>query len=400
MLKRLIMGEQKMLSGIRILDFSAYLPGPYATQRLADLGAEVIKIEPLHGEPARDFGVQYEGNGLIFLANNRNKKSIAINLKNQLGRQIALDLIAKSDVLVESFRPGVMKKLGLDYETLKSLNSKLIYCSITGFGQDTTFRLLGSHDLNYMAMSGVLAQLKDQNGKPVQPTTTLADFVGGQTASEAILAALLKRERIGEGSYLDLALADSITSMMTNHVLISQMTGEKYGVPELSGNLVCYSLYETGDGKYVSLAALEPKFWRNFCEAVGRDEWIPYHNLKTDEQSIVYQEIKNLFLSKTRKEWQQFGLAVDCCLAPVLEADELINHAYFNERRQITKTKWGHHQVKTTSSTNIDETVPPIVSEQAEEILQDLLHYSPPQIETFFEKGVVKKGENVDKPVS
>lgn len=389
-----------MLKGIRVLDFSAYLPGPYATQRLADLGAEVIKIEPLNGDPARTLGAQVDGEGLIFLANNRNKKSIAINLKEECGKQVALDLISKSDVIVESFRPGVMQKLGLDYKTLKVINPRLIYCAILGYGSNTSFRSLGSHDLNYMAISGVLSQLKDQNGRPVIPMTTFADFIGGQAASEAILAALLKRERTNEGSYLELALADTVTNMMTNHVLIQQMTGEKYGLPEISGKLVCYTIYETSDGKYVSLGALEPKFWINFCKAVERDKWISYHYSTTDEQNIIYQEIKNLFLSKTREEWQQFGMAVDCCLAPVLEVDELMNHPYYRERNQITKTKWGHHQVKTTLYSTQNETYPPQLSEQAVEILQDILHYSPQQVQSYFQTGIIKKGGKADDEYS
>jgi alpha-methylacyl-CoA racemase len=380
-----------MLTGIRIIDFSAYLPGPYATLRLATLGAEVIKIEPLSGDPARNMGAQKDGNGLLFLANNRNKKSIAINIKEREGQQIVHRLVSKADVVIESFRPGVMGKLGLDYESLKMITPTLIYCSISGYGQDTSFRSLGSHDLNYMAVSGVLAQMKDQNGMPIQPTTTFADLFGGNAACEAILGALFQRERTKKGCYIDLSLTDTITGMIASHLFIYQMTDEKYGVPELSGMLVCYSLYETSDHKYVSLAALEPKFWANFCKSVGKEDWLPAQFSATDEQNDVFQGVKKVFLSKTRDEWQQFNMTVDCCLAPVLETNELSQFSYFKERKLITKSKWGDDHVKTTPfPINRAETYPPYLGEHTKEILTKILEFSPQQIDIWIKKGIIK----------
>ena len=179
-----------MLTGVRIIDFTNYLPGPFASLRLAELGAEVIKVESLAGDPARTTGREKDSDDPIFRANNRNKQSITLNLKNDQGRNIALRLIEKADVVIESFRPKVMGKLGLDYEAVVKIKPDIVYCSITGFGNDGEISSQGSHDLNYLAVSGVLAQLKDQYGKPIHPTTTLADYFGGFATSEKVLAAL------------------------------------------------------------------------------------------------------------------------------------------------------------------------------------------------------------------
>jgi len=179
-----------MLEGIKIIDFTNYLPGPYATLRLADLGAEIIKVEPPEGDPARNTGISKQGSGLVFLANNRQKKSITLNLKEKDGVETALKLIAHADVLIESFRPGVMEKLGLGFKAVQKVKPDIVYCSISGYGQKGLLSKLGNHDLNYMAVSGVLAQLKDKQGKPVHPSITIADYLGGFAANERILAGL------------------------------------------------------------------------------------------------------------------------------------------------------------------------------------------------------------------
>jgi alpha-methylacyl-CoA racemase len=306
-----------VLNGITVIDFSHYLPGPFASLRLADLGAEVIKIEPPAGDRLRSLADE-----CVFHANNAGKKSIALNLKNERDLQTAKSLVSKADVLIESFRPGVMERLGLGYDNVREWNDTIIYCSISGFGQHSRYASFGSHDLNYMALTGVLAQLKDRQGRPVHPTITLADLIGSIHAAEQILAALFYRERTGKGTYIDLSLVDGLLSMMANHFAIEHQTGRKNGITELAGTIVSYQLYETKDGRYVSLAALERNFWENFCRAVGKPEWIAHHYSPADEANHVYQEIVNLFRSKTMKEWLEFSQTVDCCLAPVLETDE------------------------------------------------------------------------------
>ncbi|PJW21099.1 CoA transferase [Geobacillus thermodenitrificans] len=306
-----------MLNGVVVLDFSHYLPGPFASWRLAQLGAEVIKIEPPSGDRLRPFA-----GGKLFASYNTGKKSVALDLKTDGGREQARRLAARADVLIESFRPGVMARLGLGYNDICRINERIIYCSISGFGQQSDRSLLGSHDVNYMALSGVLAQLVDKSGRPVHPKVTFADFIGGMAAAERILAALFARERTGKGAHLDVSLVDGLTAMMAGHFAIEHGGGPKNGLMELAGEVVCYQLYETKDGRYMSLAALEPHFWRQFCEAVGRPEWIEAQWAPARPGEAVYDGLVALFREKTFSEWSAFAETVDACLAPVLETDE------------------------------------------------------------------------------
>ncbi|RNA70484.1 CaiB/BaiF CoA transferase family protein [Alteribacter keqinensis] len=362
-----------MLKGIRVIDFSFYLPGPYATLRLGDLGAEVIKVEPPEGDPARNTGEKKNGDGLVFLANNRNKKSITLDLKTEEGQTAALLLIEEADVVIESFRPGVTSRLGIDYERAKEVNPGIVYCSISGYGQAGTASNLGSHDLNYMAVSGSLSQMKDKGGSPVHPTNTFADLFGGVTANERILAALVKKERTGEGEYVDLSLADSMVSLMTNHVIYEQETGRETGISLLDGELVCYSLYETKDGRYAALAALEKKFWTNFCDGVNRPDWISSHWSTTEESNTVFKEIQSLFAGKTLQEWTLFGLEHDCCLTPVLEPSEINKTPYFQGKNLVWDNEDGTRQAATfPQHKSRISTRPPLKGEHTRELLSQM----------------------------
>ncbi|SFJ54759.1 Crotonobetainyl-CoA:carnitine CoA-transferase CaiB [Thermoflavimicrobium dichotomicum] len=302
-----------MLQGIRIIDFSWYLPGPFATQRLVDLGAEVIKVEPPNGDPARQMSA-------IFHAYNRGKKSVVLDLKQPAGKEAALRLISNSDVLVESFRPGVMVQLGLGYEQVRKTNPDIVYCSITGYGQTGPMSDLASHDLNYMSLSGVLSQFKNDKGRPVHPALTLADLIGGIAASEAIVAALFRRERSGEGAYLDISLTGAIATLMAHY------RNHPEGIPFLSDRIVNYAIYETADDRYVSLAALEEKFWTRFCKHAGREDWLHAYFSPTTEENPVYEEVKRWFRSRRLQDWEVWGSEVDCCLTPVLEPEEVWRH--------------------------------------------------------------------------
>ncbi|WP_064094150.1 CaiB/BaiF CoA transferase family protein [Rossellomorea aquimaris] len=371
-----------MLSGIKIIDFTNYIPGPFATLRLAELGAEVIKVEAPEGDPAR-----HNENGFVFTAHNRGKKSISMNLKHEEGKKIALDLLKKADAVIESFRPGVMEKLGLGYKAVSSLNPAIIYCSITGYGNSGKMSELGSHDLNYMSVSGALAQLKDGTGKPVHPNHTFADYIGGLAASERILAGLVARGRSGEGSYHCISIADSMASLMTNHVLIQKETGYPNGIQVLNGTVISYGLYETKDKRYVSLAALEPKFWRNFCQALGREEWLTAHYLKPKSENSIYCELVDLFRSKSQSEWSAFGQEVDCCLTPVLEADQLADYPIFKEKDFVSL----EGQVKIHGDLNWKSvTSPPEKGEQTKEILQEWLNATDQEVLDWQKKGVIE----------
>jgi alpha-methylacyl-CoA racemase len=310
-----------MLEGIRILDFTFYLPGPFATGRLARMGAEVVKVEPPGGDPARHAGEQKDGTGLLFLANNRGKKSIAIDLKTEAGQRLALRLAERCDVLVESFRPGVMDRLGLGYEAVSRVNPGIVYCSLTGFGQSGPLADLASHDLNYQSISGLLTLLAPA-GKPVLPAVQLADLGGGLAASEQILAALIRRGRTGRGTHLDIAMLDEVLRLLETYGEVFRATGKRRGLELLSGGAVSYGVYETKDGRHMALAALEPKFWSRFCQAVGHPEWISHGLTPQSEENPVYRELCALFMQRTRDEWTKMGLELDCCLTPVLDVGE------------------------------------------------------------------------------
>lgn len=320
-----------MLKGIRVIDFSQYLPGPHATLRLAEMGAEVIKVESPSGDPARS-PIGPNEKGYLFKAQNRNKKSVILNLKDGEDVEAALQLIKKADVVIEGFRPGVAERLGIDYQTVTRVKENIIYCSLTGYGQTGPLRDMGGHDINYMALSGVLAQMKDKENRPILPSTTFADFIGSITASEAILAALVKRERTGEGSYLDISLTDSMLAVMSNHIPIEHATGDPNGVAALRNKVICYSIYETKDGRYVSLGALEPKFWQNFCRAISKEHLYKEQFTPVVSANPVYEQIKAIFKGKTLAEWTRFGFETDCCLAPILETGELAAHPYHREK--------------------------------------------------------------------
>ena len=370
-----------MLNGIKIIDFTNYIPGPFATLRLSELGAEIIKIEAPEGDPARN-----TGKGYVFAAHNRGKKSITINLKHEEGKRIALDLIADADAVIESFRPGVMKKLGLGYEAVSGINPGIVYCSLTGYGTSGGMSQLGSHDLNYMSLSGALSQMKDDSGRPIHPTNTFADYFGGLAASERILAGLVSRGATGRGSYHCISIVESMASLMANHVLIEKETGYPNGVSVLNNTIISYSLYETKDGRHVSLAALEPKFWQNFCEALGRDDWLQAHYSKPDMSNPVYREVADLFKSKTLSEWSEFGIQVDCCLAPVLEAGELAEFPYFKAKEFV----FDQGQIKMHGDIEgVAGIAPPEKGGQTEEILREWLGTADEQMEVWKNNGVI-----------
>lgn len=386
-----------MLKGLCVVDFSRYLPGPFASLRLADLGAEVIKVEPpLKGDPARQMGGELGGAGLLFLANNRNKKSVTINLKEKAGQELAFKLASKADVVMESFRPGVAEAMGIGYQALKAVRPDIIYCSLTGFGQTGLLSNLGSHDLNYMALSGVLSQIKDKEGKPVQPCIQFADLIGGIGACEAILAALVKRSLTKEGTYLDYAMTDTLIGMMTLHSLIQKAAGTGYGISDITGGIIAYNVYETSDGRYLSLGALEKKFWVNFCRAVNREDWIQDHFSPADKDNSTYLDLVKLFKTRTLAEWAEFGLNIDCCLMPILETKEMIIHDYVVSKGLVWDHKtdrWGDLLQVATSVGGIGcqatAAEPPALGQHTQEVLQNLLGATSEQIEGWAKLGLI-----------
>ena len=311
------------LAGLRILDLSRLYPGPYATLVLADLGADVVKVEdPSGGDYLRWMPPLAGKQSGFFHALNRNKRSLALDLKAPGGAAVLLRLARRADVVVESFRPGVMDRLGIGWSALREANPRLVLCSISGYGQDGPSRDLAGHDLDYCATAGVLAV----NGPPERPlplSVQVADVAGGSWPAVAgILAALLRRGATGEGAHVDISMTEGALAMLAIQLGAADARGAplRRSGEMLNGGSACYRVYRTGDGRFVALGALEPEFFARFCRAVGRPD-LADRQLDGDGRGPI-EELEALFLRRTRDEWARFGAEHDCCLAPVLEGDE------------------------------------------------------------------------------
>jgi crotonobetainyl-CoA:carnitine CoA-transferase CaiB-like acyl-CoA transferase len=329
---------KQALEGIRVLDLSRMLPGPYCTMMLGDLGAEVIKIEEIKGgDPTRHSPPKIGTQSAAFRQVNRNKKSIAIDLKSSKGRDLFLKLAATADIVMEQFRPGVVDRLGIGYKEVSEINPRIIYCALTGFGQDGPHRDRSGHDLNYLALSGVLGLTTDEQEKPAMSGIQVADLAGGMIAGFAMLAALLARERTGRGQYVDVSMFDVMLSMLpiaASH----QFAGKRYEVGDkfvLSGSYPFYNVYETSDGKYMTLGALEPKFWANFCKTVGREDLIAKQFSESEAKAELFAEVKTIFKSRSREEWIEVMRDADCCCEPVLSLGEAFDHEQTKARQMV-----------------------------------------------------------------
>lgn len=334
--------RQPPLAGVRVLDLTRLLPGGYASQMLADLGADVIKVEDLRGgDYSRDMPPLFDemGMGIYYLATNRSKRSIALDLKNLLGAATFRRLAAQADVVLESFRPGVMDRLGLGYETLRQDNPRLIYCAISGYGQDGPYRLRAGHDLNYAGYGGLVHHNRRGNAPPVMPATQFNDVAGGALmAVIGILAALIGRAQDGAGRFVDAAMLEGGMALMPLLAAITLNTGQEPapGEAPLQGALPCYNIYETSDGKYVTLAALEPQFWANFCRLVDRPDLLPLHMpVDADERQRAISEVRDLFITRTRDEWLALLADEDVCFGPVNSLAEAFADPHIQGRGMV-----------------------------------------------------------------
>jgi crotonobetainyl-CoA:carnitine CoA-transferase CaiB-like acyl-CoA transferase len=332
-----------LLRELKMLDLSRLLPGPYCSLLLADLGMEVLKVEdPEQGDYTRGIGPIREKDSAIFLALNRNKKSIKLNLKIREGKDIFYRLTQFYDIILESFRPGVMDRLGIGYQELKKRNPRVILCSLSGYGQDGPYQGRSGHDINYIGLGGVLEITGVKNGDPVLPGVQIADIGGGgMMAAIAILAAAVHREKTGDGEFLDISMMDSVVSWLSIHAGKYFMDGEllKRGDTSLTGRYACYQVYPTKDGRHMSLGALEPKFWKNFCDAVGRRDLMDKQFIEGEERLRVIEEIQNLFKAKTQKEWVDFFKKVDACCEPILTFEQVFEHPQVLHRRMVMEAK-------------------------------------------------------------
>jgi alpha-methylacyl-CoA racemase len=328
------------LSGIRILDLSRLLPGPFCTMLLADVGAEVIKVEDVNGgDTIRGMAPFLGGESAYFLALNAGKKSLALNLKSPRGVDVFLRLVRSSQVVVESFRPGTVDRLGVGYGACRSVNPAVVYCSISGYGQDGPLRDRAGHDLNYIARAGIL-DLSGRRGElPVIPPVQIADLSSAMYAATAILAALRGAEQSGEGRYLDISMLDSALSwlIMTVAEFSAGETAER-GAQQLTGKYPCYNIYRTKDGAEITLAALEAKFWLEFCKAAGRPDLA---GLQYSEDPDAAAEVAEVFASRTRDEWSRLIAQGDFCAEFVRPLEEALLDAQVHRRGLVRRTAAG-----------------------------------------------------------
>jgi alpha-methylacyl-CoA racemase len=392
------------LSGIRILDLSRLLPGAYASQIMADFGADVIKVEePGMGDYGRFMPPHGPGGmSLYFLAINRNKRSITLNLKSAAGREVFLRMVRQADVVLESFRPGVLERLGLGYEQLKEVHPGLIYCAISGYGQDGPYRLRAGHDLNYAGYAGLLHYHRGPGGEPAMPATQLGDLAGGSfMAIIGILTALAGRAKTGEGRMIDVSMTEGVMSLLPLVATTYLNTGEapQPGRSSLDGGLPCYNMYETQDGKYITLAALEYKFWHTFCTRIGHLELLPFHlPVGPEEREQAMDVLRAIFKTKTRDEWLAELAEIDACVGPVYSLEEAFNDQHAQARGMSVASKKAHEtdEVLRTLPTfprisgveSEQRYPPPALGEHTGEILR-ALGYSEQEIEQLKAGGAI-----------
>jgi alpha-methylacyl-CoA racemase len=343
------------LAGIRVLDLSRLLPGGFCSLLLADFGAEVLKVEDTGmGDYIRWAPPYYEGaedsaRSALFLALNRNKRSIRIDLKSERGREVLLRLVTQYDVVLESFRPGVLDRLGVGYEQMRAVNPGIVYCAISGYGQDGPKRAAAGHDMNYLALVGLLGLTGERDGvggvsgHPIQAAGQIADLGGGaMMAAFGILAALRERDGgsdtpgSGEGQVVDVSMADGALSwlaLVAGRYFAEQVVPHRGGL-ELAGSLICYRPYECADG-WVALGALEPKFWQAWCRGVEREDLI--ERQFDGPGSEAHAQVCDVFKARTRGQWVQFAQQHDCCLEPVLDLDEALDSELVRAREMVVE---------------------------------------------------------------
>ncbi len=328
------------LETVRVLDLSRLLPGPFCTLQLADFGADVIKIEnPAEGgDSFRGREPRAGAHGAIFSALNRNKKSVTLNLKHEKGKEIFRKMIGRADVLVESFRPGVMDRLGLGYSALKEINPRLIYCAITGYGQDGPYSHLPGHDINYIGLAGLLQLQGERNGPPVLPATQIADIGGGAMMGlTGILLALFARNLTQKGQFVDISMMDGAVAWLQSVVPEYMLTARlpQRGAMGLTGGRACYGVYKASDGRFLAVGALEPKFWKTFCEVIGRQELIPRLADPLATQDRMKEEIQAVISTRTRDEWLAVFVGKDTCVTAVSDLDELLRDPQIMHRQML-----------------------------------------------------------------
>jgi alpha-methylacyl-CoA racemase len=391
------------LSDVRILDLSRLLPGGFCSLLLADLGADVIKVEdtgmgdyvrwapPYYGDQHQH---QLGTRSALYLALNRGKRSIRIDLKSDAGREAFLRLAGDADVVLESFRPGVLDKLGVGYERLRERNPEIVYCAVTGYGQEGPNTARAGHDTNYLALNGLLGLTGAADGPPVSSAGQVADLGGGGLmATFGILAALHERERSGEGQLVDVSMTDGALSWLA--MIAAQFLNDgrvpHRGSEMLNGGVACYLPYECADG-WVSCGALEPKFWQAFCHGAGRPDLIEHQFAPPGSDG--HAAVAEVFAARTKAEWAAFNDRHDCCIEPVLDLDEALESDLVRAREMVVEVEQPElgpvrllgHPIK-LSRTPADPTRPaPALGEHTEEVLREA-GFSDDEVASLLESG-------------
>lgn len=371
------------LEGVRVLDLTRLLPGGYATLLMADLGADVVKVEePGKGDYIRWSPPSAGEHSASHIALNRNKRSVTLNLKKEAGRDLLLRLAARADALIESFRPGVMERLGVGYEALAARNRRLVYCAISGYGQSGPRASVAGHDVNYIGYAGILGINGPEGGPPVIPGVQVGDLAGGGMAAViAVTAALLKRERTGEGDFCDISMMDGAFSWLSIHAASFVATGAlpQRGLMHLSGGFPCYRVYPAADG-WLAVGALEPQFWSTLCDVLERPDLAGDAFAAGERRDEVVASLEEVFRARSRAEWMKSFEGRDACVGPVNDLAEAFEDPQVLERQMLVEREvrgtgsWRHvgNPIKLAGNGDGRFDPPPGLGEHTAEVLAEV----------------------------
>jgi crotonobetainyl-CoA:carnitine CoA-transferase CaiB-like acyl-CoA transferase len=374
---------------------------------LGDFGAEVIKVEePGRGDYVRWAPPFIDGQSAYFLSINRNKKSIVLDLKNRRGTDVFLRLVGTADVVIESFRPGVADRLGIGYQHVAKINPRIVYCSISAFGQSGPLRSREGHDLNCLALSGFLSITGIKKGPPIMSGVQLSDYAGGMMAITAILLGLIERQVSGQGQYCDLSMLDAITSWMGMPIIKYLADGLLPGSQDsmFNGALACYNVYKTKDDRYVVLGGLEEKFWISFCKVIGREDLIPLQWEDQTTQEKTKEEIALLFREKTLAEWLELLDGKGVCFSPVLNIEETLNFPHLRERGMFQSIEGERGKtipqagfpIKLTNTPATYSIPPPKMGQDSQSVLKEA-GFSTEEIRSLEEGGIIYQAPSEEK---
>jgi alpha-methylacyl-CoA racemase len=386
--------RSKPLAGVRILDLTRLLPGAVATLHLADMGADVIKIEDTDaGDYSRSMGRVRDGMSDFFRLLNRNKRAVRLDLKQARGREAFLRLAQRADAVVEGFRPGVMAKLGVGYDAVSAVNARIVYCSISGYGQDGPYAQRAGHDINYTGYAGVGDQIGTA-GCPAVPNFQIADLLGGALVPVmGILAALIDARSSGRGRYVDVAMTDAVLAHAIFPLLgfLEDGKAPRRGTGMLGGGLPCYNIYRTKDERFMAVGALERKFWLALCDMLGCPELKEKHIVYGGEAEPVKQRLAKIFASRTQREWSDVFARADCCVSPILDIEEALSNEQLRARKMVVDAS-GFAQLalplKFSEFEFAIERRAPGVGEHTEEILREA-GYRDADIKALRNDGVI-----------